>query len=162
MKCTEECECLMCQNGKPHDHDHYLDSRMEIEVNAWLSIYLLSKNHPKNKYIIRNNEAWTRWLLETIAVGCRGYKINNKNKICMQYASLDKNLSNDRCSSEWKRWINLINASKHTLWRISLVRVYANSAIIFAARKPLIEVDMLRFDARIIISTHHGDWKMKK
>lgn len=33
VKCTEECECTMCQNGKPHTHD-FFDSRMEIEVNA--------------------------------------------------------------------------------------------------------------------------------
>ena len=25
----------MCQNGKPHSHDDFMDSRMEIEVNAW-------------------------------------------------------------------------------------------------------------------------------
>ena len=26
----------MCQNGKPHNHDDFFDSRMEIEVNAWV------------------------------------------------------------------------------------------------------------------------------
>jgi hypothetical protein len=35
LKCTEYCECLDCQNGKPHAHDdNYFESRMEIEVNA--------------------------------------------------------------------------------------------------------------------------------
>lgn len=33
IKCSEECECLPCQNGKPHHHP-FLDSRMEIEVNV--------------------------------------------------------------------------------------------------------------------------------
>lgn len=34
LKCTDDCECCDCHNGKP-DMDHYFErSRMEIEVHA--------------------------------------------------------------------------------------------------------------------------------
>lgn len=39
LKCTEDCECCDCHNGKP-DMDHYFErSRMEIEVHAWFFLY---------------------------------------------------------------------------------------------------------------------------